>query len=217
MRIARGVSKSAMAYVKAAEREQQIIAAAIRVLSSVGVPATTLRAVATEAGIPLGTLHYIFPSKDQLLQAVISAVIGEISDILRADLQTDSGVEHALRHGIGRFWNRLVENEIGLQIMQYELTAYALRTDGAAHLAAMQYDRYSALVTDFCERAAQAAGERCAVGFDTLGRLALGIVDGLILQYAARPDVDRAHRDLEYALDMIVLLADPQKVARTPR
>ena len=206
-----------MAYVKAAEREEQIIAAAIRVLSAVGVPATTLRAVATEAGIPLGTLHYIFPSKDQLLQAVIGAVIEEISQALRDGLQVDQGVEHALRHGIGSFWNRLVENDIGLQIMQYELTAYALRTDGAGHLAATQYDRYCAMVTDFCERAAQGAGERCAVGFDTLGRLALGIVDGLILQYVARPDGDRAHRALGYALDMIVLLADPQKVARTAR
>lgn len=53
-----------MAYVKAAERHEQIVAAAIRVLSKVGVPGTTLRAVAAEAGIPLGTLHYVFPSRE---------------------------------------------------------------------------------------------------------------------------------------------------------
>nr|WP_245008630.1 FAD-dependent oxidoreductase [Mycolicibacterium farcinogenes] len=34
------------------------MAAAIRVLSDVGVPRSTLRAVAAEAGIPPGTVHY---------------------------------------------------------------------------------------------------------------------------------------------------------------
>ncbi|MFE5295741.1 TetR/AcrR family transcriptional regulator [Streptomyces sp. NPDC056632] len=202
-----------MAYVRAAEREEQIVAAAMRVLSSAGVPAMTLRAVAAEADIPLGTLHYVFPAKDQLLRAVMSKVIGEISDALRAEVVLDRGVEHAFRQGIAGFWRRLVESGIGLQVMQYELTTYSVRTEGAGGLAQSQYERYSSLVTELCEQAAQAAGERCAIGFDALGRLTLALVDGLILQYVANPDADRARRDLKHAVDMIILLADPQPVA----
>lgn len=204
-----------MAYVKAAEREQQIVSAAITVLSKVGVPGTTLRAVAAEAGIPLGTLHYVFPAKDQLLKAVIGQVISDISDALRAGLELDKGLEHALRHGVRNFWDGLVETEIGLQIMQYELATYSLRTEGAGGLAQLQYERYTSLVTEFCEQAALAAGERCAIGFDSLGRIVLAVVDGLILQYVAKPDHDRAQRDLGHALDMLVLLADPQPVTPT--
>ncbi|MFD6070841.1 MULTISPECIES: TetR/AcrR family transcriptional regulator [Amycolatopsis] len=205
-----------MAYVKAAEREGQIVTAAIRVLSTVGVPATTLRAVAAEAGISLGTLHYVFPSKDQLLRAVIGTVVDDISDALRSGLDPDRGFEHALRTGMTTFWDKLVEGDVGLQIMQYELSSYSLRSD-APDLARSQYDGYISLVTRLCEQAAIAAGERCAVGFDTLGRLALASVDGLILQYVANPDPVRAHGDLQRALDMIVLLADPQPVAARPR
>ncbi|MFH8841701.1 TetR/AcrR family transcriptional regulator [Streptomyces sp. NPDC017868] len=202
-----------MAYVRAAEREEQIVAAAMRVLSSAGVPAMTLRAVAAEAGIPLGTLHYVFPAKDQLLRAVMGKVIGDISEALRAEVELDRGVEHAFRQGIAGFWRRLVESGIGLQVMQYELTTYSVRTEGAGGLAQSQYERYSSLVTELCEQAAQAAGERCAIGFDALGRLTLALVDGLILQYVANPDADRARRDLKHAVDMIILLADPQPVA----
>ncbi|WP_406865144.1 TetR/AcrR family transcriptional regulator [Streptomyces sp. HUAS MG47] len=202
-----------MAYVRAAEREEQIVAAAMRVLSSAGVPSTTLRAVAAEAGIPLGTLHYVFPAKDQLLRAVTSKVIADISDALRAEVELDRGVEQAFRQAITSFWHRLVETGIGLQVMQYELTAYSVRTEGAGGLAQSQYERYSSLVTDLCEQAAQAAGERCAIGFDALGRLTLALVDGLILQYVASPDSDRARRDLRHAVDMIILLADPRPVA----
>lgn len=204
-----------MAYVKAAEREEQIVAAAIRVLSAVGVPGTTLRAVAAEAGISLGTLHYVFPTKDQMLRAVIAKVIDDISDTLRAGLELDQGLEHALRKGITTFWDNLVETDIGLQLMQYELAMYSRRNDESTGLAGSQYAAYTALVTQFCEEAAHVAGERCAVGFDTLGRLALATIDGLILQYVAHPEPARAHRDLAHALDMIVLLADPQPVARS--
>ncbi|MET8779108.1 TetR/AcrR family transcriptional regulator [Nocardia sp. NPDC004654] len=199
-----------MAYVKAAEREGQIVAAAIRVLSAVGVAATTLRAVATEAGIPLGTLHYVFPTRDKMLRAVIAAVIGEIVDTVQVGLELDRGVAHAIRRGVITFWDKLVQDETGLQVMQYELAMYSARSDGG--LVRLQYDRYTTLVAEFCEQAADAAGERCAVDFATLGRLALAVLDGLIVQYIACPDPARARRDLDRAVDMLVAFADPQPV-----
>ncbi|MGV9801745.1 TetR/AcrR family transcriptional regulator [Mycobacterium sp. NPDC003449] len=202
-----------MAYVKAAEREKQIIAAARTVLASVGVSATTLRLVASEAGIPLGTLHYVFPSKEQMLRAVIDAVVGEVLDTVAADLELDRGVEHAIRYGAFRFWDTLVQGDVGAQIMQYELAMYSARTSGTGGLAL--YERYTSLITEVCEQAARWAGERCAVGFDTLGRLCLAVIDGLIVQYVANPDPERAHRDLGRAVDMIVAFADPKPVTKT--
>ncbi|MFI6866137.1 TetR/AcrR family transcriptional regulator [Nocardia sp. NPDC050406] len=205
-----------MVYVKAPAREDQVIAAAVSVLSDVGVPGMTIRAVAAAAGVPLGTLQYVFPTKDQLLRAVITKVIHDVSEVLRTEVEIDKGVEHALRQGVTSFWEKLVDNHVGLQIMQYELLTYSLRNE-AGGLARAQYESYSAVVTEFCEQAARVAGERCAVGFDTLGRLALAQIDGLILQYIAKPDAARARRDLRQALDMLVIFADPKPVARRPR
>ncbi|MBJ8347188.1 TetR/AcrR family transcriptional regulator [Antrihabitans sp. YC2-6] len=203
-----------MAYIKAAQRETQIVTAAVQVLSAVGVPGTTLRAVATEAGIPLGTLHYVFPTKDEMLRAVIATIIDDVLVAVQADLELDRGVAHAIRHGVASFWDKLVDGEVGLQVMQYELAMYSVRSQDSGSLARLQYQRYTSLVTEFCEQAAQAAGERCAVDFETLGRLSLAMVDGLIVQYVANPDPDRARRDLNRAVDMIVLFADPQPVGR---
>lgn len=202
-----------MAYVRVAEREQQIVAAAIRVLSDVGVPNTTLRGVAAAADVPLGTLHYVFPSKDKLLRAVIAAVIDDVLDAVGAHVDVGRGVEYAMRHGVTTFWATLVEGEIGLQIMQYELALYSARSEGPGGLAQLQYERYTTLIAEFYERAAREAGERCAVDFGTLARLSLALVDGLILQYIASPDDARARRDLDRAVDVVVALADPQSVA----
>ncbi len=202
-----------MAYVKAAERHEQIVAAAIRVLSDVGVPGTTLRAVAAEAGIPLGTLHYVFPSKDQMLRAVIVAVIDDVVATVHGSLELDKGLAHALSHGVTTFWEALVEGDVGVQVMQYELAMYSVRSEGSEGLARLQYDRYTALVTEFCEQAAKAAGERCAVDFATLGRLGLAMLDGLIIQYVASRDRQSARRDLDRAIQMLVTLADPRPAA----
>ncbi|MBX8690044.1 TetR family transcriptional regulator [Mycobacterium sp. 20091114027_K0903767] len=203
-----------MAYVKAAERHEQIVAAAIRVLSDVGVPGTTLRAVAAEAGIPLGTLHYVFPSKDQMLRAVIVAVIDDVVATVHGGLQLDRGLAHALSHGVTAFWDALVEGDVGVQVMQYELAMYSVRSEGSGGLARLQYDRYTALVAEFCEQAANAAGERCAVDFATLGRLGLAMLDGLIIQYVASRDRQTARRDLDRAIQMLVTLADPQPAGK---
>ncbi len=197
-------------YVKATEREQQIVAAAIRVLEEVGVPGATMRAVAAAADVPLGTLHYVFPSKDQLLAAVISTVVEEVAASLRSEVSPEHGLEHALRHGVTLFWEELLANRVGLQIMQYELAMYSARSDRGGALARLAFQRYTALLAELCEEAARASGERCAVGFDVLGRLLLAVQDGLIIQYIACPDADRVRGDTAYAVDMVLRLADPR-------
>ena len=65
-------------YVKADVRRAQLIAAAREVLERDGMAGATLRAVAAQAGVPLGTVHYIFATKEQLLRAVLEDVIDEM-------------------------------------------------------------------------------------------------------------------------------------------
>ena len=133
--------------------------------------------------------------------AAWQAVLGPAASAALADhALLDGPAIHALAH------------RVGLQVMQYELLAYSVRSEDHS-LARQQYESYTSVVADFCERAAQSAGERCAIGYDVLGRLVLAQVDGLILQYIAKPDTHRAHRDLEHALDMLVAYADPQPMA----
>lgn len=193
-----------MPYVAASERTRQGIAAARTVMARDGVAATTVRAVAAEAGIPLGTLQYVFPTKEQLLRAVIEDVVDEIAAVLAEFLPTTGGLEHAIREGIEAFWTHLVSDQAPLQLMQGELLNHSLRTPAHAHLAAWQYDRYRTVLAQWCERAATEAGETTAIGFDQLGRVLLAGIDGLILQYVCEPDDERARRDLAVVVEMAV-------------
>lgn len=196
-----------MPYVEASVRSKQFVAAARRVMTRDGVASTSLRAVAAEAEAPLGTLQYVFPSKEQLLRAVIEDVIEEIADVLMAGVEVNSGLAHAIRQGLSIFWSQLVVDQINLQVMQFELLNYALRQPGLEQMAQWQYQRYAEAIAQWCETAATNAGEVSAVPYDRLARIILANVDGLTMQYACDPDDRRAHADLDTVADMVVALA----------
>jgi AcrR family transcriptional regulator len=195
-----------MAYVKADERRAQLVAAARTVLCRDGVAGTTLRLVAAEAGVSLGTLHYVFPSKEQLITAVVESVRDEVSLVFRT-AETDGGLANAIRHGVENYWQRLVVGQPELALMRHEVFVYALRTPGLERLARWQIEGYARIVAEWCQEAAGNAGETCAVPFDTLGRVLVGSVIGIVLHYLSDHDADRAGRDLRAAMEMLVRLA----------
>jgi AcrR family transcriptional regulator len=198
-----------VAYVKASERRGQLVVAARAVLARDGVAGTTLRAVAAEGKVPLGTLHYVFPSKEQLITAVLEDITEEVAAVFRAT-EAHAGLEHAIRNGLDNYWKQLVVNDPQLALMRHELFVYALRTPGHEDLARWQIEGYIRIVAQWCQQAASNAGEICAVPFDTLARALVGSVIGLVLEYLSDPDKSRSQGDLQTATDMLVRLAQPR-------
>lgn len=196
-----------MPYVAASERTRQAVAAARAVMARDGVARTTLRSVAAEAGVPLGTLQYVFPSKDGLVRAVVEDLVEEIASVLTASLPVDGGLATSVRDGVEAFWSTLVTDQVHLQVMQGELLYESLRRPGHEELARWQYERYLAVIADWCDRAAAAAGETTAVPLDRLARVVLAGIDGLILQYVSAPDDARAADDLELLVTMVLAVA----------
>jgi len=200
-------------YVKADVRRGQLVAAARHVLEREGMAGATLRAVAAEAGVPLGTVHYIFSTKEQLLRAVLEDVVEEISDAARVSAGTATDLDSAMRRTALEVWSQLVEAHAEQQLMQYELTMWALRTPGMAAVATWQYELYLDVLTTLWTQAAARAGVTLAVPAEQLARLFLAGVDGLILQYLTLGDPVRAKADLEVLVQQMVRYAAPQQSA----
>lgn len=77
---------------KGAQRRAQLIAEARTHLVDVGVERFSVRQVADAAGITLGNLQYYFPSRDDLLAAVMRAEIDADAELIRS-LQSDDPAE----------------------------------------------------------------------------------------------------------------------------
>jgi AcrR family transcriptional regulator len=195
-----------VARVQAKVRREQLIDAAVRVAARDGVAATTTRAVAAEAGASLASVHYCFDSKQELLQEVLISIINELTGDWAPDLAEGAGVSALVRADLGALWD-VVEREPGKQQVTYELTHYALRTEGLEELARWQYQVYYARSAQRLRDIAARAGVEWALPLPVLTRMLMNMIDGLVLGWLVDRDSELARGALEAFADTLGGLA----------
>lgn len=185
---------------KSAETRARIIEGALVALEEHGIGAATTRRIASGAGVQLATLHYHFDSKEDLLMAVLLSLNAEMVALARREIASLDDGDVRLEALIRSFWRHLAATR-ATQIVQLELTLYALRTRGSEWLAARQYDAYIDVYRELlADRLGLPEREAAAVSA-ALGRFILGGLDGLILQSLAMRD----EAALEKGLDALVV------------
>ncbi|HEY0249404.1 MAG TPA: TetR family transcriptional regulator C-terminal domain-containing protein [Gryllotalpicola sp.] len=179
-----------MPHIPAAERREALIAAALRIVARDGVAAATTRAVVAEAGMPLASFHYVFGSHDELMTELIQHAITEeyrsIAPLLGSEV-TEATIGELVYQGLVRYLDSVKadpERERGM----LELTQYALRDPGTAHLARTQYERYTELVQMALEAAAGRTGWRWRVPVVEVARMVVAIADGMTVSWLVRGD-----------------------------
>lgn len=189
------------------DRRTEILEAAIRVLARDGLAQASTRKLAAEAGINQATLLYHVGSKDELLLAVLREMMRQTREIAVAAAREDLPLREAIASSLRAFWQN-VEATPELQVMQYELTLYALRNPEAAWLAREQYHGYCEVVEGVLRAASERQGVTCAIPLDGLARFIVGGLDGLILQFVSDRDIARARCDLESLIAAVIALAE---------
>ena len=191
-----------------ADRRTEILEAAIRVLARDGIAQASTRKLAAEAGINQATLLYYLGSKDELLLAVLREMMRQTREIaIAAATEHVLPLREAIANSVRAFW-RHVEATPELQVMQYELTLYALRNPESAWLAREQYSGYCAVVEGVLRATCEQQGTTCAVSYDALARFIVGGLDGLILQFVSDQSITRARRDLDLLIAAVIALAE---------
>jgi len=184
---------------KSARTRRQVIDGALRALRASGVHATTTRKIAEEAEVRLATLHYHFDSKTALLLAVLEHLIDDTTTAMRGQTRGSADIAGCIEETLRAAWRFLMHTR-ELQIVQYELTLYALR-EGAEWLSAYQYDAYAKLYHDILSDTANRTGELDAAGCAALGRFMLAGIDGLLLQELAKPNRARSIKGIEALIE----------------
>jgi AcrR family transcriptional regulator len=196
-----------VASAKNGEKRTEILAATIRTLVRDGLAETTTRKIAAEASVNQAMLRYYFGGKDDLLFAVLQEMMRLTGEIARASAPVSSTLRATIAESMSAFWAS-VEAEPELQIIQYELTLYALRSPEAGWLAQQQYAGYAAVVEQLVRETEARSGKACAIPADEMARYIVGGLDGLILQFISDRDVERARRDLRNLIAAAVALAE---------
>ena len=203
-----------MTRLSSAERREQLVQAALRVVAAHGLGAATTRAIVAEAGMSLASFHYAFRSHAEMMRELISYVVDAESRAVFAVLRPGSDIRTSLRDGLQAFLDYVIGDPGPEQVMQ-ELVQYALRTPGLESLAAEQYERYHGAVTEILVEGAAAAGVTWSLPVADVARLVVTITDGVTLAWLADRDTAAAHRVLDFAADTIAALARTTEPART--
>lgn len=201
-----------MPRIPSAERREQLVQAALRVIAAHGVQAATTRAIVAEAGMSLASFHYAFRSHAEMMRELIAHVVGgqreAIAGALGPDLRT------ALRRGLQIYLETLIANPAHEQVL-LELMQYALRTPGLEHLVREQWASYRDAARELAEHAARSSGTRWSIPLDDVARLLITVTDGVTLGWLADRDDAAAAATLDRAADALAALAEePQKAAR---
>ncbi|MFF7488612.1 TetR/AcrR family transcriptional regulator [Streptomyces luteogriseus] len=188
-----------MARLPSAERRRQLTEAAIRAMARDGVPRTTTRSIAAEAGVSLSVFHYCFDSKQQLIESVITTITGHYVTVVKEAIRPRATLEETVRAGFQAYWDH-VRAHPDEHMLTYELTQYALRQPGFEHLARRQYELYAEAYTELIDQLREAMGLRLRVPVPVLARYLAAMTDGLTLSHLVLGD-DTAWTGV---LDMVV-------------
>jgi len=167
-------------------RRTDLIDAALRVLARDGVASATTRKIADEAGLPLGAVHYWFAGKDDLMEAVVIAVLDKLSDAMERAAAASNGA--TLLDSLRAAWRVVEDDDPGAQLALYELTSLSIRTPAMRDLARRQYALYRETAKRITDNWIRASGVDLPGGPEIVAQLCSVVFDGMSIAWLADPD-----------------------------
>jgi AcrR family transcriptional regulator len=175
------------------QRRDQLVSATLAVATREGLERTTMRAIAAEAGVALGVLHYCFTDKAELMRAVARHIhkLG-LSVVLAA---AGSDPDHLMEDVVAAYAD-MITGSRPQYLLQHELTVASLRDPELAGVAAEQLATKLANAQMFLEVAGATAALSWTVPVEELARRLVIEMDGAVLAWL----VDRDDAALRVAL-----------------
>jgi len=197
-----------MSRMPVAERREQLVEAALAVASRDGIEAATVRAVAAEAGVSLGVVHYCFQDKDELLRAMAHAITERNAvqglELIPSGLPVETVVEQV----IGVLW-AAISGTRGSQLLSYELTTSSLRHPELNKVAIEQYRGQWTTAQRVLEVVGHAADVSWTVPVEELARVVVAVIDGFSLAWLVDGNAEAALRGLQGFGSYLATLAVP--------
>lgn len=123
-------------------RDDRVLEIAGRLFREKGFEASTVRQIAEAAGILPGSLHYRYPSKEELLLALLDRGITNATEAVRASIADVADPVERMRLALRAHLRLLVRDDVAIYVALYE--GRSLAGDSRAHMVRLR-DRYDAL------------------------------------------------------------------------
>lgn len=196
-------------------RRAQLVDAASRIALRDGLENTTVRRVASEAGVSLGTVHYCFENKSALLEAVVESLIAR--EVRASQLTIPDGVTpvDAVRAAFRMYWDNSGA-QTDYQRLIYELVTYLVRQEAPGpKLARKIFAANYATVEGFLSRFGAHWGAQFDLPTEVLSRMIIALTDGVALAWLADGDEEKALAVLDTFADLLTARLAPSGASST--
>jgi AcrR family transcriptional regulator len=187
------------------ERRQQLVDAAIRVMTRDGVNKATTRSISSEAEVSLSVFHYCFESKQELFEAVIQTIVRHTVTPAKASIEPGADLPTTIRGALGAYWTHVQANPEE-HLLTYEVTQYCLRHPDFVEVARAQYEQYTRAYVEVFEQMHELLGVDSAWPLPVLANYLASVIDGLTLNWLAQRDGAHADEVLDAIADQVAAL-----------
>lgn len=202
------------------DRRAQLVDAALRIAARDGVEAVTVRGVAHEAGVSLGTVHYCFEDKDDLLRAMGRSIALVASEPVRDSLAAGTDfrtIAHAAAEGL---WEGLKPRR-HMRLLTFEFATAGARNRALRDVAQTHLDQTYDMTQGILDKVAEAAGVTYRTDSRFLSRLVAGFIDGIEIAWLIDQDDDAAiasfHALADFVTTYVVEPGAPQEDVSQPQ
>jgi TetR/AcrR family transcriptional regulator, fatty acid metabolism regulator protein len=173
------------------KRRDQLVECTIEAIVELGYPRTTVAEVARRAGVSKGVVTYHFPAKDDLIQAVITDVIAEMSQYLEPRLRAADPLEHPERF-IAAYLTNWVEyiQTHGRDVLALVRIYNVFRDEAGRPNTAFDVRATDITIVAQLLRHGQIAGRLGRFDPYVMATVMKAALDDLLNQYAANPGLD---------------------------
>src|SRR3981081_2925945 len=187
---------------------EQIVRGAADALLEIGHVGTSVRAIASRAGVAIGNLQYYFPTKSELLVEAWRYLTARSVEELRAACNRLNDPLEALELGVESIWDTL--RQLGdMQLAAFDLLVQAPRTDRLRAYLPELFTRYREVIQEQIDRLEADGRVTLLVEREVLVPLVLNTVLGFGLYYVVTRDDDSCVRALSAFRQLARTLLEP--------
>jgi AcrR family transcriptional regulator len=188
-------------------REQIVRAAADSLLEN-GYAGTSVRSIASRAGVAIGNLQYYFPSKSELLVEAWRYLTARSVEALRSSLNQLTDPLVVLELGVESIWATL--RRLGdMQLAAFDLLVQAPRTERLQAYLPELFTRYREVIQEQIDRLERDGRVRLTVEREVLVPLVLNTVLGFGLYYVVTRDDESCVQALSAFRQLAATLIEP--------
>ena len=185
-----------------------IVRAAAESLLEHGYAGTSVRAIASLAGVPVGNLQYYFPTKSELLVEAWRYLTGRSVEQLRTALNQLTDPLEVLSVGVESIWDSL--RRLGdVQLAAFDLLVQAPKQERLQAYLPELFTRYREVIQEQLDRMEAAGLVRFKVEREVLVPLVLNTVLGFGLYYVVTRDDESCLRALSAFQRIAPTLVEP--------